>query len=199
MANARIILVVDDDPIVQSVIERIVRKAGYRALLASSGRQALELLTGEPGLRIATIDQGLPDTSGLALIGALGKRAPELRTILISGDTRPSDNLVRYAKDADVLLHEAIMPEYLDTVDKPDVAARLKSYHTTPEEAGQIAQNLRRSQDHQKTILVALSSSEPGEEIYSLGFNDAFKKPFDGVLLAERIRRLISQKKADEP
>ena len=49
------------------------------------------------------------------------------------------------------------------------------------------------------TILVALTSDEPGEELYSLGFNDAFKKPFDGALLAERVRRLISQKKADEP
>ena len=37
------------------------------------------------------------------------------------------------------------------------------------------------------------------EDIYNLGFNDAFKKPFDGALLAERVRRLISQKKADEP
>ena len=66
-------------------------------------------------------------------------------------------------------------------------------------EAGQIAQNLRRSQDHVSTILVALASDEPGEELYKLGFNDAFKKPFDGALLAERVRRLISQKKADEP
>ena len=66
-------------------------------------------------------------------------------------------------------------------------------------EAGQIAQNLRKSQDHITTILVALTSDEPGEEIYNLGFNDAFKKPFDGALLAERVRRLISQKKADEP
>ena len=66
-------------------------------------------------------------------------------------------------------------------------------------EAGQIAQNLRRSDDHQATVLVALTSDEPGEELYDLGFNDAFKKPFDGALLAERIRRLISQKKSDEP
>ena len=62
-----------------------------------------------------------------------------------------------------------------------------------------IAQNLRKSQDHQTTLLVALTSDEPGEELYGLGFNDAFKKPFDGALLAERVRRLISQKKADEP
>ena len=66
-------------------------------------------------------------------------------------------------------------------------------------EAGQIAQNLRRSPDHQGTILLALTSDEPGEETFALGFNDAFKKPFDGALLAERVRRLISQKKADEP
>jgi DNA-binding response OmpR family regulator len=66
-------------------------------------------------------------------------------------------------------------------------------------ESGQIAQNLRRSPDHASTILIALASDEPGEEVYSLGFTDAFKKPFDAALLAERIRRLISQKKADEP
>ena len=66
-------------------------------------------------------------------------------------------------------------------------------------EAGQIAQNLRKSQDHLTTILVALTSDEPNEDTYNLGFNDAFKKPFDGALLAERVRRLISQKKADEP
>ena len=66
-------------------------------------------------------------------------------------------------------------------------------------EAGQIAQNLRKSADHQGTILLALTSDEPGDETFALGFNDAFKKPFDGALLAERVRRLISQKKADEP
>jgi len=66
-------------------------------------------------------------------------------------------------------------------------------------EAGQIAQNLRKSADHISTILVALTSDEPGEELFGLGFNDAFKKPFDGALLAERVRRLISQKKSDEP
>jgi excisionase family DNA binding protein len=66
-------------------------------------------------------------------------------------------------------------------------------------EAGQIAQNLRRSPDHISTILVALTSEDPGEELYALGFNDAFRKPFDAALLSERIKRLITQKKADEP
>lgn len=65
-------------------------------------------------------------------------------------------------------------------------------------EAGQIAQNLKRSEDHASTVLLALTSDEPGEEIYRLGFNDGFKKPFDGALLAERVKRLIAQKKNED-
>jgi len=65
-------------------------------------------------------------------------------------------------------------------------------------EAGQIAQNLRRSQDHINAILIALTSETPGPEILALGFNDAFKKPFDGNLLSERIKRFINDKKSDE-
>ena len=57
-------------------------------------------------------------------------------------------------------------------------------------EAGQIAQNLRKSPDHATTLLIALTSDEPGEETYALGFNDAFRKPIDGALLADAIRRV---------
>lgn len=64
-------------------------------------------------------------------------------------------------------------------------------------EAGQIAQNLRKSEDHTSTILVALGGDE-SQELGDLGFNDAFRKPFDGALLAERVRRMITAKKAEE-
>jgi len=62
------------------------------------------------------------------------------RTVVISGDTRPTDNLVKYAKGADVLVLEAYLPEHFLRVDTPEVAARLMSYHTSAEEAGQLAQ-----------------------------------------------------------
>ncbi len=60
-------------------------------------------------------------------------------SVVISGDTRPSANLIRKAKDADVLVHEAYLPEHFERADTPEVAARLKAYHTTAEEAGQVA------------------------------------------------------------
>ncbi|HXE90145.1 MAG TPA: MBL fold metallo-hydrolase [Terriglobales bacterium] len=61
------------------------------------------------------------------------------KSIVISGDTRYSSNLVRFARGADVLVHEVALPEWFDDVDPPQVAARLKAYHTPPEEAGRVA------------------------------------------------------------
>ena len=60
-------------------------------------------------------------------------------SIVISGDTRPTPNLVKFAKGADILVLEAYLPEHFLKVDTPEVAARLMHYHTSAEEAGQIA------------------------------------------------------------
>lgn len=62
------------------------------------------------------------------------------RAIVISGDTRPSDNLIAHAKGADVLVHEAYLTEYFSNTDTPEAAARLRAYHTTAEQAGQVAE-----------------------------------------------------------
>ena len=61
------------------------------------------------------------------------------QSVVVSGDTRPTPNLVKHAKGADVLVIEAYLPEHFDKVDTPEVAARLKSYHVSAEEAGEIA------------------------------------------------------------
>lgn len=61
------------------------------------------------------------------------------KSIVISGDTRPSPNLVRHAKGADVLVHEAYLRGWFESVDPPDVAARLSAYHTSAEEVGDVA------------------------------------------------------------
>lgn len=61
------------------------------------------------------------------------------KSVVVSGDMRPNANLLRYARGADILVLEAYLPEHFDRVDTPEVAARLKSYHTSAEEAGEIA------------------------------------------------------------
>lgn len=67
------------------------------------------------------------------------------RSIVISGDTTFSDNLIQLAKGADVLVHEAM---YLPGVDRlaarvpnhPLLKQHLLASHTTAEDAGRVAQ-----------------------------------------------------------
>jgi ribonuclease Z len=67
------------------------------------------------------------------------------RTIVITGDCHADDTLARNAKDADVLVSEVLVPEYIDKVhaQQPEIAARLKQYHSTPEEAATAAAKAR--------------------------------------------------------
>jgi ribonuclease Z len=61
------------------------------------------------------------------------------RSVVLSGDTRPSENLVRYAGGADLLIHEVIVPETLRRIGIPaDRIENIISVHTTPEQAGEI-------------------------------------------------------------
>ena len=64
-------------------------------------------------------------------------------------------------------------------------------------EALQIAANLRRNEAYNDTLIIALASEdEPNPEgLSEYGYSDAFKKPFDVALLAERIRTLVEEKR----
>jgi ribonuclease BN (tRNA processing enzyme) len=66
------------------------------------------------------------------------------RSIVISGDTARSDNLVRLARGADVLVHEALWAPAVDRLVAQDPnAATLKKHllasHTTAEDCGRVA------------------------------------------------------------
>src|SRR3954468_7206714 len=67
------------------------------------------------------------------------------RSIVISGDTAPSDNLARLARGADVLVHSVMYPPAIDRlVARVPNAAALKesilAHQTSAEDAGRIAQ-----------------------------------------------------------
>jgi len=69
--------------------------------------------------------------------------APD-RSIVISGDTRPSESLIALAKGADVLVHEAMMPDRVPQMvgSLPNAAALARSvvsHHTSAEQAGEVA------------------------------------------------------------
>lgn len=61
-------------------------------------------------------------------------------SVVLSGDTRASNNLVRFARDVDVLVHEVLD---VDTVrgwlpNNPALVEAILAKHTTPEQAGEL-------------------------------------------------------------
>jgi ribonuclease Z len=61
-------------------------------------------------------------------------------SVVPSGDTRPSENLVRHAQGVDVLVHAMIVPDTLSRAGvPPDRSSNIIGYHLTPEQAGEIA------------------------------------------------------------
>jgi len=62
-------------------------------------------------------------------------------SVAISGDTRPSDNLVRNSKGVDVLIHETLDPANLRSHGgnlSPAQVEAIIAHHTSPEQAGEI-------------------------------------------------------------
>src|SRR3954464_13421167 len=62
-------------------------------------------------------------------------------------------------------------------------------------EALQIAQNLRRNQAYETTLIVGLAGEDEAapETLTQFGFSETFKKPFDIALLGERIQSLVEE------
>ena len=63
------------------------------------------------------------------------------RSVVLSGDTRVSPNLIRYAQGVDVLIHEVVVPASFRRAfpNAPaDILGRIVSYHVTPEQAGDV-------------------------------------------------------------
>jgi ribonuclease BN (tRNA processing enzyme) len=68
------------------------------------------------------------------------------RSIVISGDTTRSDSLVRLARNADVLVHEAMWLPAVDRIaasepGKPTLKQHLLASHTTAEDCGRVAKS----------------------------------------------------------
>jgi ribonuclease Z len=59
------------------------------------------------------------------------------RSVVISGDTRYSENLIKFAKDTDVLIHEVAVARP-ELIQKSEIARQILSYHTSPEDAGKV-------------------------------------------------------------
>jgi ribonuclease BN (tRNA processing enzyme) len=98
------------------------------------------------------------------------------RSVVISGDTKPSDALIRLARGADVLVHEVLWPAGVDRLLASAYnAAALKksilSHHTTAEEVGRVAAEAR-----VKTLVLSHFVPSDDPEITDEMWTDAVRR-----------------------
>jgi ribonuclease BN (tRNA processing enzyme) len=134
--------------------------------------------TDEQGVTIsATLVQHAP------VFPALGYRIDTpTGSVAFSGDTGACDNVVRLARDADVLVHEVIDVDIIrkrvaKLPNRDAIIAHLIASHTSPEDAGRIAQRAG-----VKTLV--LSHLVPGDDEFTSEEWEARARPhFDGEVV----------------
>lgn len=91
-AGPQVVLVVEDDPIMRTVVRHQLERGGYAVVESASGREALELLREGAVPRFLVTDLRMADGSGGWLVGHVGYEFPDLltRTVVISGDATSS-------------------------------------------------------------------------------------------------------------
>jgi PAS domain S-box-containing protein len=84
LTPGRRILVVDDEPVVAALLERMLTRAGQEVTVANSGRNAMTALD-EGQFSLVITDLGMPDISGAAVIKHARQLHPQMPVILATG------------------------------------------------------------------------------------------------------------------
>ncbi len=109
----RLVLVVDDEPMLRHLLSRLLRMEGYEVMEAEDGQEALEIVSGsEPDLVL--LDVMLPTRDGIDVLGDL-RRTSNVPVILVSALGDEADRVIGLKAGAD------------DYVVKPFSAAELSA------------------------------------------------------------------------
>lgn len=63
-------------------------------------------------------------------------------SVILSGDTRYSENLIRYGKGADVVIHEVAAAQE-DSIRNSPLVNQILGFHTTPEDAARVFEQIK--------------------------------------------------------
>ena len=79
------VLLVDDEEMVREIMAETLEDAGFAVLAAASGPEALALLAAGQSVDALVTDLSMPGMDGIALIGAVHERWPDLPAVLLTG------------------------------------------------------------------------------------------------------------------
>lgn len=85
--SGEVVLVVDDEKLVLEVMSKVLRKCGYRTLMASSGAEGLDLLSEAEGeIGVIVSDLIMPEMDGLDFLSRVREKHPDVPAIAMSGN-----------------------------------------------------------------------------------------------------------------
>jgi DNA-binding response OmpR family regulator len=87
------ILVVEDDPRLGRLLQRLLGEDRHVVELARDARGAIELLAGESGFDALILDLGLPDRSGLDVLRDLRRGGSDLPVMILTASDSIEDRV----------------------------------------------------------------------------------------------------------
>lgn len=94
MSEKYTVLIIDDDQMIRSLAQKILARAGFETVLASTSAEAMVAIEGRPGLcDLVIADYTLDGLSGLELAEVIRLQTPALPVIISSGEQIEIDDI----------------------------------------------------------------------------------------------------------
>lgn len=88
--SRHLVLIVDDDAAVRTMLTTLLQESGYEVILAANGLEALALLkSGLPAVLLS--DLNMPEMSGFELLSIVRQQFPKLPLVAMSGGYETRD------------------------------------------------------------------------------------------------------------
>jgi DNA-binding response OmpR family regulator len=109
------VLIVDDEENLLLLLDRVLRKEGYKVVTAQDSRAALDLQK-EDNFKLAIIDIKMYPLDGVTLLSEIKKQAPSTEVIMITAYPTPSSRDECFARGASGYLTKPLDLQELKTV-----------------------------------------------------------------------------------
>ena len=208
MADKRdLVLIVDDDESVQSVLYKVIRSNGIDAMLASSGEEALQLTAGHH-FDLILLDINMRGIDGFQVVHTLRERNVKTPIIIVSGRQEDYDTLYGLDIGADDYVTKPFNPVVLGAKVKA-LIRRSKSSIAGSDAvitAGPFRYNTQTLRLYKNGVEIVLSSKEnaimklfidninrifPKEMIYEMIWGDAIIDENAIMVYINRLRQKI--------
>jgi CheY-like chemotaxis protein len=126
LGTGEIVLVVEDEIVVRSLIVEVLGELGYETLEASDAQEAIPILESEQRINLMISDVGLPGMNGRQLADFAQSRRPDLKVLLATGYAEGSNSSDYLASNMEIITK----PFAIDAIANK-ISEMLRSSHAT--------------------------------------------------------------------